>query len=800
MRRRLRRAAWLLLVLMLLGGSAIAALQAMIARGAFTARVDAALEHATGRAVSHGGIQVSPGLRPRIVLTDATVANIPGGSRPDFARIGRLEVTLALIPLLSGHVEIDSLRLADADLILERNAEGRPNWVFGGGGGGGIGVPTVDIADTRITLLHGPVRDIRVERLRLEREAPHDPLELRGHVRLDGEALTLNARLGPEADGILPLAADIAGDGLRLMLEGSWPRHSGTPGWALAAEAELNAAAARRLATRFGHDLPVAGPLTLKSRLAPGSPRPSISDLTVRLGPTDAARLLPGLRVTRAELRAASFDDPAQLSAQGVRNSADLGLTATLPSPRRMLEAATEEALPVEATVISGRSRLVLRGEVRTDRPLGDAVLAAQLTTPDVASVGPVLGVGLPRLAGVTAEARMSGLFTRTLRLRDLRLAADGIEADGNLDIGFGARPTFRGDVSARRLDLDRLGGGGSAPTRRTERVIPDHPLPIAWLRGADADLRLSAAVLVAGGTTWRDARATVALAGGRLTLDPLAVTMPGGPVSGRFAIDAAAASPRTSLSIRSLGRGLDLSAMRRAFGMPAGFEGTAELALDLHGTGTTTRALAASLGGELGVAMLGGRFTGATALRIGPHLARALMPRGTPADGLALRCLAIRLTAEAGLAHSQALLMEGEFGKIEGSLALNLRDETIAARLLPDVRVLGVTVRAPVAVGGTLADPRIGVEPGAAFARVAGDTVANRLWRSSTVEFLRGATGSTPPGGDCGAALTLARLGRGGAMPEAAATPIPLVPRELQGAAQDVVRGIGGLLGGRRR
>lgn len=799
MRRGLRRAAWVLLALLLLGGGAVAALQAMIARGYFTARVDAALEQATGRAVSHGGIQVSPGLRPRIVLTDATVANIPGGSRPDFARIGRLEVTLMLLPLLSGHVEIDSLRLTDADIILERDAEGRPNWVFGGGGGG-IGIPTVDVADTRITLPKGPVRDIRVERLRLEREVPHDPLELRGHVRLDGEALTLTARLGPEAEGILPLAANVAGDGLRLTLEGSWPRNSGTPGWALAAEAELNAAAARRLASRFGHDLPMAGPLTLKARLAPGNPWPSVSDLTVRLGPTDAARLLPGLRLARAELRAASFDDPTQLSAQGTRNGADLGLTASLPSPRRMLESTKEEAVPIEATVTSGRSRITLRGEIRTDRPPGEAVLAARLTTPDFATVGPVLGTTLPRLSGMTAEARMSGLFTRSLRLQDLRVTAEGMEAEGSLEIGFGARPAFRGEVSARRIDLDRLAGGGPAPARRAGRVIPDHPLPLALLRGADAELRLSAATLIAGGVTWRDGRATVALAGGRLTVDPLAVTMPGGPAGGRFVIDAAATPPQASLSLRSHGRGLDLSAMRRAFGVPAGFEGTAEVAIDLHGSGTTTRGLAASLGGELGIAMLGGRFTGATALRIGPDLARALMPRGTPADGLALRCLAIRLSAEAGLVHSQALLMEGEFGKIEGSLALNLRDETIAARLLPDVRVLGVTVRAPVTVGGTLADPRIGVEPGAAFARVAGDTVANRLWRSSTVEFLRGATGSAPPGGDCGAALTLARLGRAGAMPEAAATPIPLVPRELQGTAQEVVRGIGGLLGGRRR
>jgi hypothetical protein len=112
----------------------------------------------------------------------------------------------------------------------------------------------------------------------------------------------------------------------------------------------------------------------------------------------------------------------------------------------------------------------------------------------------------------------------------------------------------------------------------------------------------------------------------------------------------------------------------------------------------------------------------------------------------------------------------------------------------------MGLTVRTPVTIGGPFAAPRVGVEPGAALAQVVGDTVANRLWRNSTAEFLRGATGSTPPGGDCGAALTLARLGRAGRMPEAAPVPIPLVPREVQGVAQEVVRGLGGLITGRRR
>jgi len=803
MRRGWRIALLLAAVLAALPGGAVLALQIALARGAFTDRVDSALERALSRAVSHEAIAVRLSLRPRVTLAGARIANIEGGSRPDFARIGRLEVTLAIAPLLAGRVEIATLRLSDAEIILERDAAGRPNWTFGAGGGasGGIALDEMRIESSRLLIPGGPVHEVAIAALGLERIGPGAPLLAQGRIALDGETIDVVARIGPEAQEHLPLDATIRGSGLRLALKGTLPRAMGTPGWSLALEAAASREAVQRLAARAGQPVPPFAVQRLAARLGPGESWPSVTDLELRLAPFDAAVWLAGLQVARAELRAAGFDEPAMLSAQGRRGGADLGLAARLPSPRRLFEAAAQEALPVEAVLTSGRARFALSGDVAPGA-IGESILAARLTAPDFAALGPVLGTRLPQLRELNAEARLSGLFTPGLRLDGLTLNAAGIEhATGDLVIAFAPRLAFTGKLAARRLDLDALAGGAATtPTRASARAIPEIALPLDTLRAFDARLALAATTLVAGGATWREASAAIALEQGRLLAEPLAVTMPGGPLAGRLLVETADDPPRVALRLDSRGRGLDLAAMRRAFGVPLGFEGQAELALDLTARGATTRALAATLAGDLGIAMLGGRYTGATALRIGPDLARALLPRGTPADGLALRCLAIRLIAEDGLARSDAALMEGGFGRIDGTLALNLRDETLAAQLLPDIRVMGVTVRAPVTIGGTLAQPRVGVEPGAAVARVIGDTLTNRLWRSSTIEYLRGAAGGAPPGGDCAEALRLARLGRAGPVPEAAPTPIPLVPRELQGTAQDVLRGIGGLLGGRRR
>lgn len=803
-----------------LAGGLFAALHQAVSRGVLTAQVDAALERAVGRAVTHGEVSLRPGLRPRIALADATIANLEGGSEPLFARIGRLEVTLALLPLLSRKVEVDSLLLADADILLERDAAGRANWVFGrdgtaGAAGGapggaaaaGLRIAALRIESSRLRLPGAPVHEVEVASLTIARDEPGDPVSLAGRLRLNGEALAVEASLGAETEGALPLTARVTGEGLRLDLRGTWPRGTDQPAWSLAVEARTERGTVQRLAERFGGPaLPLApGPMELAARLGPGSPFPTVSDLSVKLGPTEAGGLVPGLRLARAELRAASFEHPVAVTAQGRRLGTELGAVATLPSLRVMLDAGAE-TWPVEATIASGPSRLTLAGGLRRAaglrEGLGATAFEARLVTPDLAQLGRGFGASLPRLTGVTASARLSGLGTRELRLAGLSATSQAVEGQGDLAIGLGPRTSLRGRLAMRRLDLDAFGGGAAPrrPGQPASRVIPAVALPVETLRGLDAALTLSAATLRAGGVTWRDAAATLALAEGRLVLDRLEATSPAGVLGGRVSLDASGAVPAAAMRLESRGRGLDLAAMRRAFGVPGGFDGEAEVVLDLRGRGATLPALAATATGAAGLAMVGGRFAGAAALSVGPDLVRALFPRGTPAGGLGLRCVALRLSAEDGVAQSEALLLEGEFGRIDGSLALNLRDETLAARLLPDLRVMGLNMRTPVTVGGSFAAPRVGVEPGAALARVMGDTVANRLWRSSTAEFLRGAAGSAPPGGDCGSALALARLGRPGRLPEAAPVPIPLVPREVQGIAQDVVRGFGGLLGGIRR
>ncbi len=75
-------------------------------------------------------------------------ANGPGGSVPDMATLESLDLRVALFPLLSGAIKVESVTLVAPKIVLETLPDGTPNWQIAsspaasGGGtaaGGGVG-------------------------------------------------------------------------------------------------------------------------------------------------------------------------------------------------------------------------------------------------------------------------------------------------------------------------------------------------------------------------------------------------------------------------------------------------------------------------------------------------------------------------------------------------------------------------------------------------------------------------------------------------------------------------------------
>ena len=167
-------------------------------------------------------------------------------------------------------------------------------------------------------------------------------------------------------------------------------------------------------------------------------------------------------------------------------------------------------------------------------------------------------------------------------------------------------------------------------------RLLPDDKLPFAALDAVDADMRLSIGELRSGGATYRDLSGRLFLQGGRLALDPVSAALPDGRLELRLSVDLRAVPPPVALALRA--PGLALKPLLAALHLPGGLTGTADIDADLRGAGDTPKALAAGLGGRLGVAMTDGELDNGL---LGSIVGAALTSARVPAAALALIALA---------------------------------------------------------------------------------------------------------------------------------------------------------------
>ena len=348
--------------------------------------------------------------------------------------------------------------------------------------------------------------------------------------------------------------------------------------------------------------------------------------------------------------------------------------------------------------------------------------------------------------------------------LRGLTVSSALGDLAGDVALSAFPRPALRGTLVSNRMNLDAIravpqggapavAGAPASPAGPAGpgRVFSDNPLPWAALQRADADLQLSVATLHAGGADYRDATAHLSLQDGVLRIDPASLQAPEGRIAFSASADARQAAPPVALALRSGAFAID--PLAQAFGLPGGSDGVAELDVALHAAGATPHALAASLDGHVGIALVDGDVSNAT---LSAALGDVLRSAGARLDATGrshVRCLAERLDVHAGQVTVSALKLDTSRLLLDGSGTVNLVDETMALRLRPVLRLGGAGVSAPIRLDGSLRHPVVALDT---------------LGGAGRVGVVIGGLGG--PAESCTAELTAARDGRAGPLPTDAA------------------------------
>ena len=824
--RRMRP--WLIgLLVVVLGVPATlyAALLLVLNSDAVRPRVEAAVGAATGRGFTLSGpVGIKPSLVPVITLDGPVLANAPGGSRPDMLRARRIEAEVALVPLLSRRVELRRLAILGADLLLETDAGGRGNWQFARAPRPeaapgpaappsrpfGIDVESVTLEASRVTW-RAAGREEEVELSRLVLRGSEQGVVAEGQMVARGVAATVNGSTGP-------LAA-LLGDA-----PAEWPFQLGLSAQGLNAEANgtlalpfrglwrarlaVTADTAARLAPALpGVALPEARGLSLVAE-AEAEAEAGLKALHASLAEATLPQGGRNLAAGPLQLTAASPEAPVTLG--GTLRSGALAVNFGAQGPALGVVLAGG-AMPLAVTLEGDGVTGTANGSLAPGRTVAGTDWSFSLRAPDVRA-----------LAARAGFAAAPGLHEAALDGR-ARMLADGVdvlelvlasrEAAGRASFGWRVGAVPHGQLRAvmERVDADALrapppAAGDQAPpeaapapaagARPDGRVIPERPVDVSAVRdaGFSLDAEATVAVLRAGGADWRDLSLRAVLDGRKLAGERFSAVTPGGSLSGRFSVEADGPVPRLSLALRSGEGGVELAPVLRAMGVSPPVSGPAALDVSLAGAGASTRALAASLSGHLGLAMTGGQID--PRLLAGAMSAlRGVVPGEAVGNASEIRCLALRFDLAGGVAQSRALLLDTRVASTTGAGAANLGDETLAFRLRPVVRVGDLSVTTPLGITGRFGAPRFSVDPNAAAAAAAG--VLGGLARRSDdadaaalgalAQGLLGGRGGAPAAGDCAAQSAVAR-GEAAAAGPAPAAPSPGA-REPR--VQDLLRGL---------
>jgi uncharacterized protein involved in outer membrane biogenesis len=110
---------------------ALLALPSLIDLNARKPEIVAIVKKVTGRElVLAGPISLSILPTPTVTLSGVKFFNVPGSKNPNMVEVKTVTVKPSLGALLTGNVEVSEVTLVEPKIVLEINAEGKPNWEF----------------------------------------------------------------------------------------------------------------------------------------------------------------------------------------------------------------------------------------------------------------------------------------------------------------------------------------------------------------------------------------------------------------------------------------------------------------------------------------------------------------------------------------------------------------------------------------------------------------------------------------------------------------------------------------------
>lgn len=363
-----------------------------------------ALGSAFGRTVALKG-EMSLALlpRPTVVLEDVSIANPAWASHTNFADADRVEVQLALWPLLRGKAQVANLVVVGLDVLLETGPEDANNWTFGTGTDEKTIPPVIESLSCQECTVAYRVDAEREERLSISALAgvlaAQEPVQLLLSASYRDVAFNLSLLGGTLADLMTnskpwPIETKLRAAGATLDASGEVMRQQAKLRFTLSGEQ------VSELATRLKVALPALGPYKLSGELARSGERFELTKLTGRLGNKEAVHRV----VVAVASASVAPDTPFELSMEGQYGDLPFAVHVSSATLKQLL--APTQSWPIELTAVAANAKLDVAGTV-TEPTEAHFDVRTRFSGPQLADLAPLLRTSVPTLGPYALSSRV---------------------------------------------------------------------------------------------------------------------------------------------------------------------------------------------------------------------------------------------------------------------------------------------------------------------------------------------------------------------------------------------------------
>jgi uncharacterized protein involved in outer membrane biogenesis len=344
-----------------------------------------------------------------------------------------------------------------------------------------------------------------------------------------------------------------------------------------------------------------------------------------------------------------------------------------------------------------GSSDLSGRGTIETggERPKLTASLSSKML--DMADLAPILGEGAPPAEGLSAAPASRSTSTKPPAASNPSQRATPANGDPTVAAAHSTVAAAQSTVAAAQSKL----------------LLPDADLQVKRVQGMDADVTYAAVAVRAPKLPLKDFNLHVMLHDGVLILEPLSLGLEQGKLAGRIQIDARQSVPVTDIDMHI--DAINLSEFTSSKMQEAPLDGVVLGRFEFHGSGTSVHKFAASSQGTMSVVIPHGEISDAIAELTGINVLKGLELLVTKEQQKTeIRCGIMDFKDRNGSLDTTTVYIDTSNVLITGRGNINLGSEAIDVALQGDpkqVRLL--RLRAPIALGGTLRHPTVGIKAG---------------------------------------------------------------------------------------